>query len=735
MDEPIYLDFNATTPVAPEVLEAMVPALRDAWGNPSSTHPMGLKAKQAVENARRQVSELLGCDPGEVIFTSGGTESDNAALVGVAEASVDRGRHILTSAVEHPAIEETCRYLESRGWEVERVPVDARGVVDPRDVVRAVRPDTVLVSIMHANNETGVIQPIAEIAKVLRAAKVPFHTDAAQSVGKVDVRVDDLGVDLLTVAGHKLYAPKGIGTLYLRKGTPFAGFLHGAGHEGGRRAGTENVAQIVGLGAACELAGRESVSRRDRMAAMRDRLEGSLRERFPDLIVLGEGAERLPNTASVAIPGADANTLLAELEGVAASAGAACHAGGTEPSHVLTAMGVSTEVSLCTLRLTVGRTTTESEVDTAARLIAEVAGRLRGGEVKTVEQVEEIRLTRFTHGLGCACKLRPRLLEEVLAGIDLPGDARVLVGTATADDAGVWSLGDGRALVATADFFTPVVDDPGDFGRIAAANALSDVYAMGAEPWFAVNLVGFPESRLPLQVLHEILAGAASVCSQAGVAVIGGHTIEDLEPKFGLCVVGGVAEEEIWTNAGARPGDALVLTKPLGTGLLSTAMKRGALDERHAPELVETMAALNAAAAGAARSTGGVHACTDITGFGLLGHLHEMTSAGRVEAELEAGAVPVLPGAREAIGLGAVPGGTLGNRRHVERGGGVEWDDALGEEERILLCDAQTSGGLLFSVAEDRARELLRKCEKAGVTHAAVIGRITGPGSGRIFVR
>ena len=377
MADLIYLDHNATTPVAPEVLEAMLPALRDTWGNPSSTHAYGAAARKAMEQARGQVSELLGCDPAEVIFTSGGTESDNAAIVGIAEALENRGRHIAISNVEHAAVEETCRYLESRGFKVTRIPVSADGRIDPASFAEAFRPETTLVSLMHAQNETGVIQPVDEVARLARRRGVVVHSDAAQSVGKIPVRVRELDVDALTVAGHKLYAPKGVGALYLRRGTPFAAYLRGAGHEGGRRSGTESVPLIVGLGAACALASKEMSARETHLRAMRDRLEAKLRERIPDLVVHGGRYERLPNTAYVALPGANATSLLAQLDGVAAAAGAACHAGGTKPSRVLLAMGVAPETALCTLRLTVGRPTRAADVDAAAERIASVALRLR----------------------------------------------------------------------------------------------------------------------------------------------------------------------------------------------------------------------------------------------------------------------------------------------------------------------------------------------------------------------
>jgi cysteine desulfurase len=376
--EPIYLDYNATTPVAREVLDAVRVALLDAWGNPSSTHVYGARARAAVEGARGQVAALLGCRPDDIVFTSGGTESDNAALIGVAEALEKRGRHLVISAIEHPAVEEAARYLEGRGWSVDRIGVDRDGRAVPAEIEAALRPGTTLVSLMHANNETGVVQPVREVVALCRPRGIPVHTDAAQSVGKIPARPDELGVDLLTVAGHKLYAPKGIGALYIRRGTPFAAFLKGAGHEAGRRPGTENIPGIVGLGAACALASREMGDRAARMAATRDRLEAALRARFPGLVTHGARTERLPNTLSAAIPGVDGNELLARLDGVAASAGAACHSGATEPSRVLLAMGVEPGVARCTLRLSTGRATTLEEVDLAAERIGAAAGEING---------------------------------------------------------------------------------------------------------------------------------------------------------------------------------------------------------------------------------------------------------------------------------------------------------------------------------------------------------------------
>lgn len=379
MSDPIYLDHNSTTPTAPEVIEAMVGALRNCWGNPSSGHAYGHRARKAVDDARASVASLLGCEPDEIVFTSGGTESDNAAILGVAEALASKGKHLVISCVEHAAIEKPCRLLESRGFSVTRVPVDSRGLVDAKQVAAALRDDTILVSIMHSNNETGVLQPIADIAAAARGRGVVVHTDAAQSVGKLPVDVKTLGVDLLTVAGHKMYGPKGVGALYLRRGTPFAPFLRGSGHESGRRAGTENVPEIVGLAAACELAAKELPKRSVHLAAMRDRLEQGLRSRIADLIVHGGSVPRIPNTLYAAFPGADANSVVARVSGVAVSAGAACHSGKTEPSHVLLAMGVDPALAVTTLRLTTGRSTTAEEIDAAIGLLADAAALVRSG--------------------------------------------------------------------------------------------------------------------------------------------------------------------------------------------------------------------------------------------------------------------------------------------------------------------------------------------------------------------
>jgi cysteine desulfurase len=361
MEQRIYLDFNASTPVAPEVVEAMRPFLTDHFGNPSSHHWAGAPAKAAVERARAQVAALLVCEAGEVVFTSGGTEADNHALQGAFLANRDRGDHVVTTAVEHPAVLQPLEHLRTLGAKVTAVGVDRQGRVDPEEVRRALTPRTVLVSVMHANNEVGTVQPIAAISAIARAAGVLLHTDAAQSVGKIPARVDDLGVDLLSVAGHKLYAPKGVGALYVRRGTRLQPFMRGAGHEAGRRAGTENVLLDVALGAACELS-RTWVGA-DQVRLLRDRFETELRGVLGAGVSLNAaGAERLPNTSSVNFVGRVGAEVLAALPSLAASTGSACHAGSVELSPVLAAMGVPVQEGMGAVRFSLGRTTTWTEL-------------------------------------------------------------------------------------------------------------------------------------------------------------------------------------------------------------------------------------------------------------------------------------------------------------------------------------------------------------------------------------
>lgn len=372
--KPIYLDYNATTPIAREAAQAMAPFLNEHFGNPSSSHPYGLAAKQAVDTARAQTARLLGCQVSEVIFTSGGTESNNYALKGAALARRERGEHIITSTVEHPAVSEVVKWLETQGFRITFLPVNPYGMVDPGDLEREITPQTILVSVMHANNEVGTLQPVARLAEIAHRVGALMHSDAAQSAGKIAVNVDQLGVDLLSIAGHKLYAPKGIGALYVREGVELARQLHGAGQEGGRRPGTENVLEIVGLGKACQLAYSGLERNTAHMQSMRDRLHLALQQNLGAEVVRmnGHPEERLPNTLSLSFRAVEANKLLAEIgDRVAASAGAACHTDRVEVSSVLQAMGVPTEWAMGTVRFSVGRETTGDEIDQAVEVICQ----------------------------------------------------------------------------------------------------------------------------------------------------------------------------------------------------------------------------------------------------------------------------------------------------------------------------------------------------------------------------
>ncbi|MDE8347492.1 MAG: cysteine desulfurase family protein [Acidocella sp.] len=358
----VYLDFNASTPLAPEVVAAMEPFLGGFYGNPSSHHWAGIPAKEALEKARLQVAGLLGCEADEIVFTSGGTESNNHAIKGVFLARREHGGHVITTQVEHPSVLQPCRFLEAMGATVTYLPVDHTGMVTPQDVRKAITPKTILVSIMHANNEVGTIQPLAEVSRITRDHGILFHTDAAQSVGKIPTRIADLGVDLLSVAGHKVYAPKGVGALYIRRGVRLEPLHHGAGHESGRRAGTENVLLNTGLGTACELA--EKWVGMPEVCKLRDYFWKRLCEIFADAVVLnGHPTQRLPNTLNVSFQGRIGTEILSALDGVAASTGSACHAGTTEISPVLRAMGINTDIAIGAIRFSLGRSTTQDEID------------------------------------------------------------------------------------------------------------------------------------------------------------------------------------------------------------------------------------------------------------------------------------------------------------------------------------------------------------------------------------
>ncbi|MBI3665660.1 MAG: cysteine desulfurase [Acidobacteria bacterium] len=374
-----YFDHNATTPVAPEVVAALLPCLGQDYGNASSIHFFGQQAKQRLEGARRQVAGLLGCRPNEIVFTSGGTEANNLAILGVVRSMARERRHVITTTIEHPCVLDACRQLEKEGVEVTYAPVGSNGVVSSGEIRAALRPHTVLISVMYANNETGTVQPIREIAVIAREAGVLMHTDGVQSTGKIPVDVRELGVDLYALSGHKIYGPKGAGALYARQGVRLAPLQYGGHQERDRRPGTENVAGLVALGQAAELAGRDLRSEGERVAALRDRLEKELFGRIPFAGVNGKSAPRVPNTTNMYFEflEGEAMVIALDLKGIAVSTGAACSSGSVEPSHVLTAMGMTAERARASIRFSLGRQNTAEHVTALVEAVTAVVGRLR----------------------------------------------------------------------------------------------------------------------------------------------------------------------------------------------------------------------------------------------------------------------------------------------------------------------------------------------------------------------
>jgi cysteine desulfurase NifS/selenium donor protein len=734
MSNPIYLDYNATTPIAKEVAESMKPFLDQYFGNPSSVHSFGQETKQSVEKARKQIAELLNCSVSEIIFTSGGTESNNYAIKGTAYARQHEGKHLITSMVEHPAVLEVFRFLEKQGFETSYINVDENGLIKLDELKKAIRPDTILISVMHANNEVGTIQPIETISEIAKANRITFHCDGAQSVGKIPTDMQKMAVDLFSVAGHKLYAPKGIGVIYIKTGTRLEKLMHGADHEQNLRAGTENVLEIVGLGKAAEIAHHQLDQSALHLQTMRDRLWEGLKRDIPEIKLNGHPTLRLPNTLSVSFLKIEANTLLDALEGVAASAGAACHSDNVDVSHVLEAMFIPIEYAMGTVRFSTGKYTTESEIDEAIKLVSKTVKQLQQPSTEVLEMPQSgstIKLTHYTHGLGCACKIRPQYLERALADLPIPNHPNILVGSNTADDAAVYKIDDQTAWVSTVDFFTPIVDNPYDFGAIAVANSLSDIYAMGAKPLFGLNIVGFPDNRLPMEVLQQILKGANDKATEAGIFILGGHTVEDSEPKYGMAASGIVHPDKIWKNSTARLGDVLILTKAIGSGILSTAMKRGIISDETIDIAIKTMSELNGKVTDVIKEYP-ISACTDVTGFGLLGHLKEMTIGSAVNVKLMSKEISLLPEVENLATAGVIPGGTKNNMAYVENY--VDWHPSISNPMKQILCDAQTSGGLLFAVPAKFADEIIDKLRALTLHKAKIIGSVIEKGFGTIYV-
>lgn len=375
----IYLDYAATTPTNPEVLKAMMPYLSDIFGNPSSIHSFGQETRAAVDEAKDKIATLIGASSDEIVFTGGGTEADNFAIKGIAYANEGNGNHIITTSIEHHAVVEPCRFLQRRGFEVTYLPVDQYGLVDPQDVKNAIIDKTILISVMHANNEVGTIEPIAEIGRIAREAGIYFHTDAVQTVGRIPVNVDDLGIDLLAMSAHKLYGPKGVGALYIRKGTKLTPFMNGGEQEQGRRAGTENVPAIVGFGKATEIANQDMDMEGKRLISLRDTLINGLISQIEHIRLNGHPTRRLPNNVNVSVESVEGESMLLnlDLEGVAASSGSACSSGSLEPSYVLLAMGLSHELAHGSLRFSLGRESTEADISRVLVVLPRIIAKLR----------------------------------------------------------------------------------------------------------------------------------------------------------------------------------------------------------------------------------------------------------------------------------------------------------------------------------------------------------------------
>jgi cysteine desulfurase len=375
----VYLDHNATTPVHPEVLDAMLPYYKEKFGNASSIHAFGREVKTVLEDSRERVAELINAAPSEIYFTSGGTESDNLAIKGTASANRKKRKHIITSQIEHPAVLESCKFLEKEGFQVTYLPVDRQGLIDPDDLEKALRKDAILVSIMHGNNEVGTIQPIEELCKITKEKGVYFHTDAVQTVGKIPVDVRRLNVDMLSISGHKIYGPKGVGAIYIRKGTRIAAWSHGGHHERSRRAGTENVPGIVGLAKAVEIARRDMNEQSRHLRNLTEAFYRKLTQTIPDVFLNGHLEKRIPNTLSLSFKAVEGESVILslDLKGVAVSTGSACASGSLEPSHVLSAMGIAPEIAQAAIRFSFGRENTMEDVDYVVGILPEIVSRLR----------------------------------------------------------------------------------------------------------------------------------------------------------------------------------------------------------------------------------------------------------------------------------------------------------------------------------------------------------------------
>lgn len=747
----IYLDYNATTPVDQHVTEIVNHVLTNIYGNPSSAHEYGRQAKWYIENARKQLARLIGAHASEIIFTSGGTESDNLAIKGTALKYSSEGNHIIISSVEHPAVDECCLWLKDNGFRISRIPVDQYGRLNLEALRSEICSETILVSVMHSNNDVGTLQPIAEIAEITRERGILLHTDAAQSVGKVPLDVSKLGVDMLTIAGHKLYAPKGVGALYIRSGVEIEKIMHGASHEKNMRAGTENTAFIAALGKACELADESLEADYKRISSIRNSFREKLMTALPGIRINGHPEFVLPNTLSVGFPGVEAEHFLKMTGKIYASAGAACHAGQATISKVLQEMKVPEIYARGTVRFSLGRWTTVPEIEEAAEIVIEVYRRMTKIQIfhpvenvavneessysKTLKtfsrfKIQNVEKLEVGENPGCSCKVKSSTLDRILSDMSQKRDIHLLNRPDSNEDACVYRISDGKAIVQSVDFFSPVVADPYDFGAIAAANALSDIYAMGAEPLFALNILAFPENLIHEGTIRSILKGAEDKCAEAGIVIAGGHTVDDEGLKFGLVVTGMAPPRQILYNSSSCAGDVLILTKPLGSGVLLNGLQKGVVDKEAEKTLLDTMKKLNKWPEGILEKYR-INACTDITGFGFLGHLSEMTKASQTEAEIWYQQIPLLPGVEEALFNGAHSCTAEANMQDVRTE--VVFAPTISEFEKLILNDAQTSGGLLISISEKFADDFMNDMNINGI-QCFRIGRMTMKGNGKISV-
>ena len=778
-NEVVYLDYNATTNIHEEVRKAMEPYLNIYFGNPSSSHKYGIQTKKGIVKARNQIAKMLNCSSSEIIITSGASESNNYANKGIINhyfhnTSSPEKISVITSSIEHPSVMEIYPYLKSiykDKLEIIILPCNSKGIIDLKTFEKSMQKNTLLVSIMLANNETGCVQPIKEINEIAKKINPSciVHTDASQALGKIPVDVQNLGVDLLTVAGHKIYGPKGIGALYIKNGIEkkLEKIIHGASHENNLRAGTENVLEIVGLGEACGLISRDLIKRMRLFMTTRNIIYKIISDKVPKNNYILQGPEidtsidinkltdeqlcdlvnkekRLTNTLYISFPGIEANLILDKLsDKIACSAGAACHSEGVHMSHVLQAMKVSPQIAMGTLRISTGILTTEKEAEESAKNISDVVLQLmpkndilkEGNLLKYVKEDEEAinncRLTKNTHGMGCGCKISPKLLQEVLSSLPtqkcIPNDKNILVDNSSFDDASVYNLtpfyfsspskeNKELALVSTLDFFTPICDNPYDFGSISCANALSDIYAMGAKPINALSIVAFPVTLLPKVVLREILRGAQDKADEAECPILGGHSIDDNEPKFGLSINGLVDKNKIWKNNTVKKGNYILLTKKIGTGVIMTSLKKDIVDknEKCVKDAIDTMKSLNKYHTElVVENNIKIDACTDITGFGLLGHLSECLLGEenkKLYAEINYNKISFISDkVNELTEMGMTPGGAKSNLAYVE--GKVDYGK-MTENERLLINDPQTSGGLLMFMDEDEKNRMMKLCKE-----------------------